>query len=296
MKVIAGSSNPKLASNIANSLGAEVINVELSKFSNDETRIIINDPDQSLRGESVVLVQSFSQPVDQRIIEFLLITDSLERLGVKNINFVNPWMGYSFQDKVFRKGEPIAAKVVADLISRSAVKRVYLLDLHNSSIPGFFSIPTHHLSALKLFADFCQQKIDLKKAVVVSPDFGGLKRARVFADHLGLELTEIDKRRDFKTGQVTVENVHGNVDQKIVLIFDDAILSGGTVIEASKILKKKGATKIYFFATHGLFVKEAVTQLENSSVDHIVITNTLLANHIRYHFCLLSLLGSYLWA
>ncbi len=275
MKVVTGSSNRGFAQQLAKLLKSDLVDVEISKFSNGETRVRVNDPRKQLRGASVILVQSFSIPVDEKVMEFLLIADALERLGVKTVSLVNPWMGYSFQDKVFRSGEPIAAKVIADLISESFVDRVFLMDLHNSSIPGFFSIPTHHLSALELFVEHVKASVNLKQAVVVSPDFGGLKRARVFAQLLGLELAEIDKKRDLATGQVSVGSVHGNVKGKTVLIFDDAILSGSTVIETSKLLRKTGAKEIWFLATHGLFVQDAVKKLELSQVDRVVITNTV---------------------
>lgn len=274
MKLVSGSSNPQLASSIAESLGIERITIQLAKFGNGEKRIWIQD-DRKIRGENIVLVQSFSHPTDESIMEFLLITDALERLGARHINLVLPWMGYSLQDKMFRPGEPIAAKVVANLVSNAYIKRCFLLDLHNTSTPGFFSLPTEHLSAIDVFVKHAQDSYDLEDAVVASPDFGGLKRARVFANKLGLNLVNIDKHRDVHTGKVTAMGLHGNVFGRTVLIFDDSILSGGTVVEAASILKENKAKKVVFLATHGLFVGKAHSKLQDSQVDEVIITNSI---------------------
>jgi len=277
MKIISGSSNTQLASQIAHQLNIPLMDTEITQFANGEKRVWIKE---AVRGENVILVQSFSQPTDENIMEFLLLTDALERLGVRHISLFLPWMGYSLQDKVFREGEPIAAKVVADLISNVYIKRVFLLDLHNTSIPGFFSIPTEYLSAMSLFVDYVKTNIDLSQAVVASPDFGGLKRARLFAKTLGLDLVNIDKDRNLQTGEVTAFGVHGNVKNKIVLLFDDCILSGGTVVEAAEILKKEGAKQVYFLATHGLFTGEAKEKLQKSMVDKVVITNSIAQDNL----------------
>jgi len=274
MKLVAGTSNSTLADSIAKKLGIEQISMQIAKFPNGEKRVWIQD-EAKVRGEKIVIVQSFSHPTDENIIEFLLITDALERLGARSASLVLPWMGYSFQDKVFRPGEPVAAKVVANLVSNAFIKRCFLLDLHNSSIPAFFSVPTDYISAIPLFTDFVKKKIDLNEAVVASPDFGGLKRARSFAGSLGLDLVKLDKHRDLHTGKVTAMGVHGNVFGRTVILFDDAILSGGTVIEAAAILKEQKAKKVYFLATHGLFVNKAQERLQKSPVDQIVVTNSI---------------------
>lgn len=247
MKLISGSANPLLGKKLADTLGIEQIDVEISRFSNGEKRVWIKG-NGKIRGQNIILVQSFTQPVDEHIMEFLLLVDALERLGARHVNAIIPWLGYSIQDKVFREGEPLSAKVVADLISNSYIKRTFLLDLHNSSIPGFFSRPTHHLSAINLFAEYARQKFNLSDVVVTSPDFGGLKRARQFAQILDVPLSNIDKNRDLKTGEVTAIGLHGDVEGKQVLVFDDFINSGSTVIETDRILKENGAQSVHFFA------------------------------------------------
>jgi len=273
MKVISGSSNQPLAASIASLLGCELPQVEISTFANGEKRVWIKEP---VKGENVILVQSFSHPTDEYIMEFLLLADALERMGTRHINLVLPWMGYSLQDKVFRDGESIAAKVVADLISNVYIKRVFVLDLHNSSTPGFFSIPTQHLSALDLFAKHITDNFDIKNSVVVSPDFGGLKRARMLAEKLDIDLVKIDKLRNLTTGEVSSLSVSGDIKNKTAIIFDDVINSGSTVVSAAEILKAHGAASVHFLSTHGPLVPTAYERMENSQVDSVVVTNSIL--------------------
>ncbi len=273
MKLVSGSSNPEIATSLAKHLNIPLVDVDISKFSNDEKRILIKG---KVKGENIILVQSFSAPVDENVMETLLLADALERLGARHVNIVIPWMGYSLQDKMFRDGEPISAKVVADLISNAYAKRVFLLDIHNTSLPGFFSIPTHHLSALDLFVHYVKDHFKLAETVIASPDFGGLKRARVFANKLDLDLVNIDKERDLHTGKVKASDVQGGeVAGKHVILFDDVIVSGSTVVEAARLLKERGATQVCFFCTHGLFVNAGMDKIESSDVDKVIITNSV---------------------
>lgn len=272
MFAVAGSSNAQLSSEIAQLLGVETVPVKIERFPNGEKRIQVQ---KDVHGQNVVLVQSFSEPADEYIMEFLLITDALERMGARHINAVIPWMGYSLQDKVFRSGEPLSAKVIADLVSTSYTKRVLLLDLHNQSIPGFFSVPSRLLTALDHFAEHAQKAFAGEDIVVASPDFGGLKRAREFAKKLGTSLVNIDKQRDLKSGAVTATSVHGTVKGRTILVFDDCIVGGGTVVETAKVLKEHGATAVHFLATHGIFVGDSQEKIQKSVVDSVVITNSI---------------------
>jgi ribose-phosphate pyrophosphokinase len=275
MKIVSGSSNPQLAKKIAQQLDTTVISCEIGKFANGEKRIRVS---REAKGQHILLVQSFSTPVDEHIIETLLIADALERLGARSVELFVPWFGYSFQDKVFQEGEPLSAKAIARILESTAIKKVYLLDLHNVSIPGFFSVPTYHLSGVDIFINYAKKNFALTDAIVVSPDFGGLKRARVFADALGLDLASVEKRRDLKTGDVTTTKLDGEVAGKIALIFDDAILSGSTTVEVSKFLKEHGAKQVHFFATHGVFTDTALEDLGKSMVDSVVVTNSIAHN------------------
>lgn len=272
MKVIAGSSNSALAKNIALQLNSPLISCEIDKFANGEKRIKVGE---EAKNSDILLVQSFSDPVDEHIVETMLIADALDRLGAKSVSLFIPWFGYSFQDKVFLPGQPLSAKVIAKVIESNSIKKVYLLDLHNISIPGFFSVPTMHLTAMETFIEHIRRSFDLKNTTVASPDFGGLRRARQFAEKLNLELVSVEKHRDFKTGQVTISKLEGNVRNKIVLIFDDAILSGQTTVEVAKLLKEKDAKEVHFFATHGVFTGNALEDLRKSQIDSVVITNSI---------------------
>lgn len=278
MLIFSGSSNPQLATKIAEISEAIPGEVMIETFTNGEKRVrILSD----VRGKPVVLVQSFSHPVDTHIMEFLLIADALERAGARRIISVIPWMGYSLQDKVFLDGEPIAARVVADLISHAYTKRVLLLDLHNSSIPGFFSVPTQHIRALSLFETYVKNQFSMDEVVVVSPDFGGIKPARVFADRLHVKLAHIDKHRDLESGEVTTVGVGGHrVDGKICLVFDDVINTGGTVVEVAKYLKQHGAKQVHFCVSHGLLAGEGLRKMEDSSIDSVVITDSIAHAHL----------------
>jgi len=272
MKIISGTSNRALALKIANKLNLKLVDAEISKFKNGEKRVWIKE---DLNGENVVVVQSFSNPVDEYVIEFLLIADALERAGARHVSLVLPWMGYSLQDKLFRTGEPISAKVISDLISNAYVKRVHLLDLHNTSIPGFFSIPTHHYSPLELFEKYIKKNLDSKNSIVVSPDFGGLKRARVLANQLKLDLANVDKHRDLSTGKVTPLGISGNVEGKVCLIYDDIINTGSTVVEVAKFLKENGAKEVHFLVTHGIFAKNGLTIMNDESINSVIITDSI---------------------
>lgn len=278
MKILHGSSNKAVAVSLAQLMHLPLIATELTTFPNGESRVWIKD---NIAGENIILVQSFSQPVDTHIMETLLMIDALERMGARHINLIVPWFGYSLQDKVFRDGEPIAAKVIANLLSHSYVKRAFLMDLHNSSTPGFFAIPTHHISAQSIFVEYAQKTFApafaAGQVLAASPDFGGLKRARSFANTLGVNLVNIDKHRDLKTGYITAIQVQGgDVEDKIVLITDDVIVSGRTVLEAARLLKKEGAKEVHFFASHGLFVGNAIENMSDDAIDSVITTNSVI--------------------
>lgn len=273
MLIFSGLSNQPLAHKIAEQSGGELGEVLIEKFSNGEKRVrVLTD----VRGKQTAVVQSFSQPVDEHIMEFVLMADALERAGARRVIAVIPWMGYSLQDKVFREGEPMAARVVADLISNAYTKRVLLLDLHNSSIPGFFSVPTQYLRALDLFVEYAQREHINEEIVVVSPDFGGIKQSRVFADKLSVGLANIDKNRDLESGEITTMGIAGSsVEGKVCLIYDDVINTGGTLVEVAKFLKEKGAKEVHFYVSHGLFAGDGLEKMSEPAIDSVVITDSV---------------------
>ena len=270
MKIFSGSSNVPLAANLAKKLNTKLADVERALFPNGEIRVWVKE---EVRRENVILVQSFSDPVDFHIIEFTLIVDALQRCGARKIVGVIPWLGYSLQDKVFRPGEPIAAKVIADFVSRG-VKRHILVNLHSDSITGFFPVPATQVSALDMFVDYVKRK-NTKDTLVISPDFGAIKRARVFARKLELPLANINKERHKVTGQITAHGVSHSVKGKECLVIDDVVSTGDTLIKTAKLLKEQDAKRVRFFATHALFCHNASKRLSKSDIDEVVVTDTV---------------------
>ncbi len=270
MILLSGSSNTPLAAAIAASMGVTLAKAELSTFPNGELRVWIQE---DVKGKDVALIQSFSDPTDTHIMEFALLSDALVRAGAARIFAVIPWLGYSLQDKVFRTGEPIAAKVVAGIINGLSIDRVLLMSLHNSSIAGFFQMPTSVLSSDGVFVDVVAALEGEK--VIVSSDFGGLKSASSFAQKCGLPIANIEKRRDLTTGQVSALSLTGDVSGKCAVIFDDIVNGGSTAVEAAKILQKNGAARIIMCATHGLFAGEAAGKIDESPIDMLYIADTI---------------------
>ncbi len=270
MIILSGSSNLPLAQQIAQHLGQQVGEIESTMFANGERRVWVRE---AVKGHDVALVQSFSNPVDSHIIEFALITDALFRLGARRVFAVIPWFGYSLQDKVFRPGEPIAAKVVASLLTSQSVYRFILMNLHNSSEAGFFDKPSSVLSSDPVF----EQEIKAlgNNVILVSSDFGGLKRVGLFAQRLGLSIANIDKRRDLSTGEVVAHSMTGDVQGKTAVIVDDIINGGGTSVQAAKILREHGAAKIIMCAAHGIFAGDASQKLQESEIDEVIVTDTI---------------------
>lgn len=272
MILLAGSSHPAFARALASSTQISLGESEVSVFPNGEKRVWITT---SLTNQDVAILQSLSDPVDANIMELSLFADAAERAGARSITAIIPWMGYSLQDKVFRTGEPIAARVIANMVSASGVKRVILMDLHNNSVAGFYSVPTTVLSSLDTFVADVQAHVELKNAIVISPDFGGLKRAAVFAERLGVELANIDKLRDVVTGKVTARFAGGNITGKTCIVTDDCINTGSTIVEVARALKESGASKVIFYATHALLAGKASALLQKSDVDEVVVSDTV---------------------
>ena|SRR3989338_9073289 len=272
MILLSGSSHPVFAKALSNQAHIPLAEVDLSVFPNGDRRVWIKT---SMTNEDVVLVQSFSHPVDTHLIEYALLVDAVERAGARSIMALVPWMGYSLQDKMFRSGEPIAARVAADIISNKNIKRVVLMDLHNNSVAGFFSAPTTILSPLELFVEDALKHYPKKELAVISPDFGGLKRAALFATEVGAEIYHIDKVRDLHSGKVQARFVGENIGGKICILIDDCINTGSTIIEGARELKKHGAKRVVFYATHPLLGSNASEALQNSNVDEVIVSDTV---------------------
>lgn len=272
MLVFSGSSNKALAQKLAKELSTRVGKVELSRFSNDEARVFI---DETSPGKRAVLVQSLSAPTDEHLVEFCLMADALQRLGIKRIFAVVPWLGYSKQDKVFRAGEPLSVKVIAKMMQVAPLDKVITFDLHNLAIPGFFEIPVVNLSGREVFRDYCQ-KLVTDKTVIAAVDAGSVKSSDRFSEDLGgVPVVYMNKFRDLVTGKVVYKSISESVEGKMVLIKDDLISTGSTLVEAAKFLKANGAEKIEVCATHHLYVPGAQEKLDSSGLNQIIVTDTV---------------------
>ncbi len=269
MQIFSGSSNKVLAKKIAQLMESELGKVEISKFDNGEKRIMV----EKGSGQAAI-VQSLSDPVDENLVELCLLTDALSRSGHTSLVGVVPWLGYSKQDKVFLPGEALSAKVVAQIIQTTKIKKLITFDLHNRAITGFFDIPVVELSAKPIFLEYFKKNMS-GDCVVVAPDEGAVKSSAYFARELGLPIAYMDKQRDLTTGKVEISGMSGEVAGKSVIIVDDMIVTGSTMIETAKYLKKKGAKKVSVAATHHLFVQGVQEKLEASEVDEIVVSDTV---------------------
>lgn len=287
MKVVTNSSNCHFAKSFASNLGLSLIDVYFDKFKNNEKKLRIKD---EVAGEKIILVADLIKSCDEMILETLFLADALNRCGAREISLVIPYLSYSLQDKIFLTGESLTSKIVANLFSQSGLfKHIFLFDLHNPSVVGFFSIPTYHLDSLDFFAEYIAQHSDSATRVISSPDFGGLKKARRLAEKLNSKLVYVDKKRDLNSGKVTINDFFGEVEEKDIFILDDIIVSGSTAISLAKNLKKAGAKSVSFLATHGLMIDNCRENLENSLLDKIVITNTVEQKHLSDKFEVLDL-------
>ncbi len=271
-KVFAGSSNPDLARAISQKSKISLGKVEIGRFSDGEIDVWVND---EINNSSVFIVQSNSNPVNDHIIELSLIADALRRSGARRVNAVIPYFGYSRKEKQSRPGEPISAKVVADLIISSGVNKVVCLDLHADAIVGFFNVPVIYLSALEVLANRLKKE-KFTSPVVVAPDVGGVKRARNFASLLNWPMAVIEKHRATdERDKIEVLSMSGQITGDTAVIIDDVISTGETVIESAVALKEKGVKKIIICATHGVFAGDAIKKLEESPIDKIFVTDSI---------------------
>ena len=272
MLVFSGSSNQRLAKRLAGQLKTRLGKIELSRFSNDEARVWINETNP---GRIAVVVQSLSAPTDEHLVEFCLIGDALQRLGVKRIIAVIPWLGYSKQDKIFRPGEPLSVKVIAKMLQVIPLEKVITFDLHNLAIPGFFEVPVVNLSGRKVFREYCR-KLVTDKTVIAAVDAGSVKSSERFSEDLGgVSLVYMNKVRDLVTGKVVYKSMSEPVEGKTVLIKDDLISTGNTLVEAAKFLKQNGAETIDVCTTHHLYVPGAQEKLDQSPLNQIMVTDTI---------------------
>lgn len=270
MLILSGSSNPKLAADIAKELGSKLVKREIGQFPNGDIRTRLSD---RVEGEEVIIIQSLQEPIHEHLMELLLLGDAAMRGGAKKIMAVIPWLSYSKQDKIFRSGEPLAVEVLAKIISTGSFSKIWLMDLHDPKIANYFTVPIEELTLMDEFVKLFSHKID-KNSIAVSPDTGGINRSKKFSEMLGVPLAVIKKSRDLETGAVVVHSVGEDVNGKDCYLFDDLILTGATVVEAGKSLKKMGAQSVIFCATVGLFSK-GQRVLSDAKVDQIWVSDAV---------------------
>ncbi|GAA5417888.1 ribose-phosphate pyrophosphokinase [Paraliobacillus ryukyuensis] len=270
LKVFTLNSNPTLAEEIAEQIGVALGECSVTTFSDGEIQINI---EESVRGCDVYVVQSTSEPVNQHLMELLIMIDALKRASAKTINIVMPYYGYARQDRKARAREPITAKLVADLLQVAGAQRVISLDLHAPQIQGFFNIPVDQLVGVPILSDFWSEK-GLDDVVVVSPDHGGVTRARQLADRLKAPIAIIDKRRP-RPNVAEVMNIVGNIEGKTAILIDDIIDTAGTITLGANALIKNGAKEVYACCTHPVLSGPAMDRIGDSPIKELVVTNSI---------------------
>ena len=271
MKLLTGNSNKNLSQKISKFLKTKLVHSSIRKFADGEIYIEINE---NIRGNSIFLIQSVSSPANDNLMELLLCVDALKRSSAKNITAVIPYFGYARQDRKVAPRTSISAKLVSNLITKAGADRVVTVDLHAGQIQGFFDIPVDNLFATPIFAKHVKKKIKGKNLICVSPDVGGVERTRALARKLDLGIAIIDKRRP-TPGKSQVMNVIGNVNNKICIIVDDIIDSGGTIVNAAQALLDRGAKEVHIYITHGVLSGDAVEKIKRSNIKNLVITDTI---------------------
>ena len=271
MKILAGTSNLKLCKDIARNLKLKLVNTNIKRFPDNEIYVEINE---NIRGNSIFVVQSTSNPVNDNLMELLICIDALRRSSAKNITAVIPYFGYARQDRKVVPRTAISAKLVSNLITDAGANRILSVDLHAGQIQGFFDIPVDNLFATPIFARHIKKNIKTNNLICVAPDVGGVERARALSRRINVGIAIIDKRRP-TPGKSEVMNIVGNVKHKICVIVDDIIDSGGTIVNAAKALKDKGAKEIYVYITHAVLSGSAVDKIQESQIKKLIITDTI---------------------
>ena len=271
MKVLSGTSNIKLSKDIASRLRLKLVNSNIRRFADNEIHVEINE---NIRGNSIFVIQSTSNPANDNLMELLICIDALRRSSAKNITAVMPYFGYARQDRKVAPRTSISAKLVSNLITNAGANRILTVDLHAGQIQGFFDIPVDNLFATPLFARHIKKNINSKNIICVSPDVGGVERARDLGRRLNVGLAIVDKRRP-SPGKSEVINIVGNVKNKSCIIVDDIIDTGGTIVNAAEALKTRGAKEVHVFVTHGVLSGEAIEKIKKSHIKNLVVTDTI---------------------
>ncbi|PAF41939.1 ribose-phosphate pyrophosphokinase [Helicobacter sp. 11S02596-1] len=269
-KIFTGSAHPEFSKELAKHLDAVVSKATLNRFSDGEINAQISE---SVRGKDVFIIQPTCAPVNDSLMELLIMTDAFRRSSANSINAVIPYFGYARQDRKAAPRVPITAKLVANLIQSAGVDRVITMDLHAGQIQGFFDVPVDNLYGSIVFRDYVRSK-KLKNPIIASPDIGGVSRARYFANQLGLDLVIVDKKRE-KANVSEVMNIIGDVDGKDIILVDDMIDTAGTMCKAADVLKAKGAHSVMALGTHPVLSGPAIERIEKSALDEVVVSNSI---------------------
>ena len=271
MKLLSGTGNLELSKKIAKNLKLKLVNSNIKRFADGEIYVEINE---NIRGNSIFVIQSISTPANDNLMELLICIDALRRSSAKNITAVIPYFGYARQDRKVVPRTAISAKLVSNLITNAGAHRIVTVDLHAGQIQGFFDIPVDNLFSTPNFSKHIKKYISNKNIICVAPDVGGVERARALGQKLNVGLAIVDKRRS-APGKSQVMNIIGNVKGKNCLLVDDIIDSGGTIVNAAKALKEKGAKDVYVYVTHGVLSGNAVEQINNSKIKKLILTDTI---------------------
>ncbi|WP_413853118.1 ribose-phosphate pyrophosphokinase [Candidatus Ruminimicrobium bovinum] len=270
LKLIAGNANPALAEQISKKLGVELSEAKIGRFSDGEIQVKIVD---GVRGADCFIIQSTCAPVNENVMELLVIADALKRASARRITAVIPYYGYARQDRKAEPRVPITSKLIANLITASGINRVLTMDLHARQIQGFFDIPVDHLYARPVLLQYFLN-LKLHNPIVVSPDAGGVERARSFAKLLNADLAIVDKRRP-RPNEAAIMNIIGDVKGRNAIILDDMIDTGGTLTKVADAIKNAGAIKVYAAASHGVLSGQAIEKIQNSSLEEVAITDSI---------------------
>ena len=271
MKLLSGTGNLELSKKIAKNLKLKLVNSNIKRFADGEIYVEINE---NIRGNSIFVIQSISTPANDNLMELLICIDALRRSSAKNITAVIPYFGYEREDRKVVPRTAISAKLVSNLITNAGAHRIVTVDLHAGQIQGFFDIPVDNLFSTPIFSKHIKKYISNKNIICVAPDVGGVERARALGQKLNVGLAIVDKRRP-APGKSQVMNIIGNVKGKNCLLVDDIIDSGGTIVNAAKALKEKGAKDVYVYVTHGVLSGNAVEQINNSKIKKLILTDTI---------------------
>lgn len=269
-KIFTGSAHPAFAKELAKYLDIALSSAVINRFSDGEINVKISE---SVRGKDIYIIQPTCKPTNDNLMELLIMVDAFKRSSAHNINAVIPYFGYARQDRKAAPRVPISAKLVANLLQSAGVNRVITMDLHAGQIQGFFDIPVDNLYGSIVFYDYVKAK-NLKNPIIASPDIGGVARARHFAEHLGLPLVIVDKKRE-RANESEVMNIIGDVKDKSVIMVDDIIDTAGTMVKAADVLKKNGAISVIALGTHAVFSGNAIEKIENGALDEVAVSNSI---------------------